>query len=65
MAARYSTTFSFLEDHKAGESASLLYTPQCWSMEFTVSQDSNDRRLILVFSLTGIGKALELNQSGF
>lgn len=64
LAARYSTTLSLLEDHKTGESLSLLYTPQCWSMELTVTEDSNDRRLTLVFSLTGIGKALEIDQSG-
>ncbi|NTV15297.1 MAG: LPS-assembly protein LptD [Desulfobulbaceae bacterium] len=64
LATRYSTTLSFLADHKTSESATLLYTPQCWSMELTVSQDSNDRRLLLVFSLTGIGKALEIDQSG-
>ena len=64
VATRYTTNLSFLADHKTSESASLLYTPQCWSMELTVSQDSNDRRLLLVFSLTGIGKALEIDQSG-
>lgn len=63
-ATRYTTTLSLMDKHKTGESASLLYTPQCWSMELTVSQDSNDRRLLLVFSLTGIGKALEIDQSG-
>lgn len=62
--ARYSTTISLREDHKTSETVSLLYTPQCWSMEMTVAQDSNDRRLMLVFSLTGIGKALEIDQSG-
>jgi len=64
LATRYTTALSLLDNHKTGESASLLYTPQCWSMELTVSQDSNDRRLLLVFSLTGIGKALEIDQSG-
>lgn len=64
LAARYSTSISLLEDHKSGESASLIYSPQCWSMELTVTEDSNDRRLMLVFSLTGIGKALEIDQSG-
>lgn len=64
LATRYSTSLSLLEDHKTGESVSLIYTPQCWSMEMTLTQDSNDRRLMLVFSLTGIGKALEIDQSG-
>jgi LPS-assembly protein len=64
VAVRYSTSLSLLEDHKTGESLSMVYTPQCWSMEITVTQDSNDRRLMLVFSLAGIGKTLEIDQSG-
>jgi LPS-assembly protein len=64
LATRYSTSLSLLEDHKTSESLSLIYTPPCWSMEMKVSQDSNDRRLMVLFSLTGIGKALEIDQSG-
>ena len=64
LTARYATSLSLLEKHKTGESATLLYSPQCWSMELTANQDSNDRRVLLVFSLTGIGKALEIDQSG-
>ncbi|MBU0676417.1 MAG: LPS assembly protein LptD [Proteobacteria bacterium] len=61
---RYSTTRSLQENHKTGESLSFIYTPQCWEMKLTATEDSEDRRVLLVFSLTGIGKALELNQSG-
>lgn len=64
LAGHYFTSLSLREDHKTSESVSLIYTPPCWSMEMKVSQDSNDRRLMLVFSLTGIGKALEIDQSG-
>jgi LPS-assembly protein len=64
VAARYATTFSLLEDHKSYESLSLLYTPRCWALEVTVAADSEDRRLMLVYTLNGIGKALEIDQSG-
>lgn len=64
LAAIYATTLSLLSKHKTSESLSLIYTPQCWAMEMTVSQDSNDRRLMLVVSLTGIGKALEFERFG-
>jgi len=61
---RYSTTRSLLDDHKTTESLGLTYLAQCWSADLAVSEDSEDRRVMLTFSLTGIGKALEINQSG-
>jgi len=64
LSGRYATTISLLEDHKSYEALSLLYTPRCWALETTFATDSEDRRLMLVFSLTGIGKALEIDQSG-
>ena len=64
LAGRYATTISLLENHKSYESLSLLYTPRCWALEATVATDSEDRRLMLVFTLSGIGKALEIDQSG-
>jgi len=64
LAWRYTTTISLLEDHTSYEAFSLLYTPHCWALEATVSADSEDRRLMLVFTLSGIGKALEIDQSG-
>lgn len=64
LTASYITTLSLSSKHKTGESLILTYTPQCWSMAMTISQDSTDRRLMLVFSLTGIGKALEFERFG-
>jgi LPS-assembly protein len=63
LSARYSTTRSLLDNHTTTESIGLLYNSQCWGVELTGSKDSEDQRLMLTFSLTGIGKALELRKS--
>jgi len=60
----FSTTRSLLEDHTSDETASLHYYSQCWEMELASVNDSEDRRVILTFSLTGIGKTLEVGKSG-
>jgi LPS-assembly protein len=62
--ASFSTTRSLLDNHATSEVIGLLYTAQCWGVELTSSRDSEDRRLMLTFSLTGIGKALEMDKSG-
>jgi LPS-assembly protein len=61
LALAYSTARSLLDDHKRSEALSLLYSPQCWGMELTASEDAEDQRLMLTFSLTGLGKASETN----
>ncbi|MCK4839374.1 MAG: LPS-assembly protein LptD, partial [Desulfobulbaceae bacterium] len=63
LSARYNTTRSLQDNHTTAESLGLLYNSQCWGVELTGSRDSEDRRLMLTFSLTGIGKALELRKS--
>ncbi len=57
LSARYSTSRSFLTDHKTNESIGLIYTPDCWTLAIDASQDSEDKRVMLTLSLTGIGKA--------
>ena len=59
LALAYSITRSLLVDYTNSESLSLLYSPQCWGMKLTASQDAEDRRLMLTFSLTGLGKTTE------
>jgi LPS-assembly protein len=64
LSAGYSTTRSLLTDHTTDETVSLIFTSQCWEMELASSRDSEDRRLMLTFSLTGIGKAFGTGKSG-
>ncbi|MEN8142475.1 MAG: LPS assembly protein LptD, partial [Thermodesulfobacteriota bacterium] len=61
--ARYKTTRSLYTDHKTSESLGLIYSPQCWSVELSASDDSENRRLMLTFTLTGIGEALAMSHS--
>lgn len=63
LAATYQTTRSLLTDHATTESIGLLYNAQCWGAELTSSKASDDQRIMLIFSLTGIGKALELRKN--
>jgi LPS-assembly protein len=62
--ASFSTTRSLLANHATAEVIGLLYNAQCWGVELTSSRDSEDRRLMLTFSLIGIGKAVEVGKSG-
>lgn len=59
----YKTTRSLYNNHKTSESLGLIYSPQCWSVELTGSEDSENRRLMLTFSLTGIGETLAMSHS--
>jgi LPS-assembly protein len=61
--ARYSTTRSLSDNHTTSESIGLLYNSQCWGVELERTRDSEDQRIILIFSLTGIGKTLEVQRS--
>ncbi|MBU0481738.1 MAG: LPS assembly protein LptD [Proteobacteria bacterium] len=63
LSASYSTTRSFLTDHKTNESLGLIYTPGCWDLEISVSENSEDRKVMATITLTGIGKAWEWDRS--
>jgi hypothetical protein len=65
LALGYSTTRSLLDDHKSSESLSLIYSPQCWGVKLTASEDSQDRRLMLTVSLTGLGEERGKGQTDF
>ncbi len=41
----------------------LLYQPSCWGVELAATKTSEDARLMLIFSLTGLGKAVEIGQN--
>ncbi|MEJ2032219.1 MAG: LPS assembly protein LptD [Deltaproteobacteria bacterium] len=40
------------------QSVHILYHPSCWGLELNASRTSDDKRIALVFSLTGIGDLL-------
>jgi LPS-assembly protein len=42
------------------ESVRVLYRPSCWALELSASKTPDDKRIALVFSLTGIGELLGL-----
>jgi LPS-assembly protein len=46
------------------QSARLLYHPTCWAVELQLSRDAEDRRMAIVFSLTGIGDLLGIGMNG-
>jgi len=56
----YETVESFLYDHKVRETASITYEPGCWGVALEASQDSGGRRLMLVVSLSGIGRGVRI-----
>ena len=63
LSARYSTIRSLLDNHATAESVGLIYNSQCWGVELTSIRDSEDRRIMMIFSLTGIGDTLEVGKS--
>lgn len=65
LAADYSITHSFASDRLVESSLSLLYHPFCWSMELIASTTPDDSRLMVVFSLTGIGQSLQFGLPRF
>ena len=63
LVANYSTTRSLFDNHATDESIGLQYNSQCWGVELSNTRNSEDRRLMLTFSLTGIGESLAVSQS--
>lgn len=63
LSGRYSTTRSLLDKHATSESVGLLYNAQCWGVELSSTRDSENRTLLLTFSLTGIGDTPGIRQS--
>ena len=63
--AGYDITHSFSADRLVESSLSLLYHPACWSMELVASTTPDDSRLMVIFSLTGIGRPVEFGLPKF
>jgi len=53
---------SFSEDHTVESRARLIYQPACWMMELETSRTVDDHRVMLIFSLDGVGRALRFGR---
>jgi len=53
---------SFSEDHTVESRARLIYQPACWMMEIETTRTTDDRRVMVIFSLDGIGRALRFGR---
>jgi LPS-assembly protein len=54
---------SFSEDHTVESRARLVYQPACWMMELETSKTADDHRVMLIFSLEGIGRAARFGRT--
>jgi len=61
----YYLTHAFATGRVVDSSLHLVYYPSCWSMELVASKAPDDISVAVVFSLAGLGKALEVGLSGF
>lgn len=53
---------SFSDDHTVESRARFIYQPACWMMEIETTRTTDDRRVMLIFSLDGIGRALRFGR---
>lgn len=53
---------SFSDDHTVTSSLGLVYRPHCWMMEMEMSRSTGDQRVMVIFSLDGIGRALRFGR---
>jgi LPS-assembly protein len=61
---QFNQTHSFSTDQVVDSTLRVLYQPGCWSMEVAASKTADGSRAMVIFSLTGIGKALEIGLPG-
>lgn len=54
---RGSLTEDFGNDRTVESSLGLIYKPYCWMMEVEASKTTDDKRIMVIFSLDGIGRA--------
>ena len=47
---------SFSENHTVESRARLVYQPACWMMEMEASRTPDDQRVMVIFSLDGVGR---------
>ena len=56
LSASYYLVKSFTEDHTVESIARLIYQPACWMMELEASTTADDKRVMVIFSLEGVGR---------
>lgn len=55
LSASYYLVKSFSTSHTVESIARLIYQPACWMMELEASTTADDHRVMLIFSLEGVG----------
>ncbi|MFH1021033.1 MAG: LPS assembly protein LptD [Pseudomonadota bacterium] len=53
---------SFSEDHTVESLVRLRYQPACWMVELETSKNADDQRVMLIFSLDGVGRAFRIGR---
>ena len=53
---------SFSERHTVESRARLIYQPACWMVELETSKTVDDHRVMLIFSLDGVGRAFRIGR---
>jgi len=56
LTATASLVKSFSEDHTVESRLRLVYQPACWMMEMEASRTPDDQRVMVIFSLDGVGR---------
>lgn len=54
---------SFSTDHTVESTLGLIYKPACWMVEIETSKTVGDQRIMVIFSLDGIGRAFRWGKS--
>lgn len=63
LTASYYLVKSFSEDNTVESRARLIYQPACWMVELETSKTADDQRVMLIFSLEGIGRAFRVGRT--
>lgn len=53
---------SFSQDRTVTSGLGLVYRPHCWMVEMEMSRSTGEQRLMVIFSLDGIGRALRFGR---
>jgi len=62
---KVSTKRSLITDRTIEEKVRFIYHPHCWSMELNWTHTEDDDKVLLLFSLDGIGKVFEWGTEEF
>ena len=62
LSASYYLVKSFSEDHTVESRVRLIYQPACWMVELETSTTADDQRVMLIFSLDGVGQTFRVGR---